>query len=115
MEADFSDISRIKGVNAFFIVDGDGTMLSRRFSLEKDADAEKKISKTIAACGNIYLSISPKRFKYAAFLRQDNTQVLIFPFGRLFLTVIAEAGAQSPGSDRIAKEIFLILAKGKHK
>lgn len=115
MEADFSDISRIKGVNAFFIVNGDGTMLSQRFSLEKEAAAAKKLSKTIAACGNIYLAISPKRFKYAAFLRQDNTQVLIFPFGRLFLTVIVEAEGQSPGTDRIAKEICLILAKGKHK
>ena len=115
METDFSDISRIKGVNSFFFVDGDGTMLFKSFLGATEADAEKKISKTIAACGNTYMTLSPKRFKYAAFLRQNNTQVLIFPFGRHFLAVIADAGAQSPGTDRIAKEIFLILAKGTHK
>lgn len=113
MKVYLSGISRIKGVNAFFIVDENGNILYPDFTLKKEAGAEKKISKTIAACGNTYLSISPRQFKYAAFLRRNNTQVLIFPFGRHFLTVVAEAGAQSPGTDQIAEEIFLILAKGK--
>lgn len=115
MEVYLSGISRIKGVNAFFIVDQNGNMICKNFTLKMQAGAEKKISKTIAACGNTYLSISPRRFGYAAFLRQNNTQVLIFPFGRHFLTVVADAGAQNPETDRIAHEIFSILLKGKHK
>ena len=99
-------------MNAVFLVDENGNVLDRNFSSKIEAGAEKKLSKAIAACGGIYLSISPRQFRYAAFLRRNNTQVLIFPFGRHLLGVVAEAGGQNPGTDRIAKEIFLILAKG---
>ena len=109
------NISRIKGVNSFFIVDANGNVLYRKFYSKMQAGTEKNISKTIAACGSIYLAISPRQFRYAAFLRQNNTQVLIFPFGRNLLTVVAETGTQNPGTDLIADEVFSILAKEMHK
>lgn len=115
MKAYFSSISRIQGVTAFFIVDGKGNIRYRNFSSKMEAGEEKEISRTIAACGSIYLSISPRQFRYAAFLRQNSTQILIFPFGKHFLTVVAEAGGQHPGTDRIAKEILSIPPKGTYK
>ena len=112
MKGCLSNISRIKGVIAFFLVDGKGNVLDRNFSSKMEAGAEKKISQAIAACGSIYLSISPRQFRYAAFLRRNNTQILIFPYGKHLLGVVAEAGGQNSGADRIAKEIFSILVKG---
>ncbi|WP_289020998.1 hypothetical protein [Desulfobacter postgatei] len=98
-------------MNAFFLVDGNGNVLDRNFSSKMEPGADKKVSKAIAACGSIYLSISPKQFRYAAFLRRNNTQVFIFPFGRHLLGVVTEVGTQNPDTDRIAKEIFAILSK----
>jgi hypothetical protein len=113
MKGSLSNISRIKGVNAFFLVDGNGNVLDRNFSSKMEPGADKKLSKAIAACGSIYLSISPKQFRYAAFFKTEQYTGFYFSIWQTFAWRCHRSRGQNPDTDRMAKEIFAILSKEK--
>ncbi|MCG8687858.1 MAG: hypothetical protein MI892_23475 [Desulfobacterales bacterium] len=70
------------------MVDSQGRVITH------DLRAPEDLSAMVASCGNAFVSIGSKRFKYASFSRRNNKNVLIFPVGKFFLGVIKEDGVR---------------------
>ena len=80
-------ISQIKGVDQYIIVDHTGK------SAGHDISDPHKASEMVFSCGKTIQIIGKNRFRYALFSRKNNKSILIFPVGTYFLGVVQKRGA----------------------
>ena len=83
-----SDIGRIKGVDQYVLVDHRGNVM-----IHDMAEAEfENVAEVVWSCGRNLSVLGRKNFKYAAFLRKNKNDFLIFPVGKYYLGVVERKG-----------------------
>lgn len=99
-------LGRLDGIKGGVVLDKNGAACFQTI------DTDNVFFKVIADCANTFLSISTSQFKYAVFLRQNYTEVLIFPLGRHHIMgVVRDAAGKEKKADQIAGEILSMLTE----
>ncbi len=82
----FSDIGRIKGVDQYVLVDNRGNIMIH------DMTEFETVAEVVWSCGRSLSVLGKNKFKYAAFLRKNKNDFLIFPVGKYYLGVVERKG-----------------------
>lgn len=107
----FSDLKRIKGVEAYILLDAKGNVLLCNDGMK----VPEKLSKLIYFCGRKLSIIGKKHFKYMFFSRRSKKDFLIFPVGDYYLGVINKAGSRNFETASTVIEFLENLAESQIK
>lgn len=102
----FSDLKRVKGVQAYILLDAKGNVLLCNDGMKEP----EKFSRLIYFCGRKLSILGKKHFKYMSFSRRSKNDILIFPVGNYYLGVIKQASSRIFETASAVMEFLNILA-----
>ncbi|NOX33811.1 MAG: roadblock/LC7 domain-containing protein [Deltaproteobacteria bacterium] len=81
---ELKQISRVKGVDQYIIVDQNGKLLAH------DIKNPQKASAMVSSCGKNSFAIGKTRLEYVVFSRENKKNIFIFPIGNYYLGVVKQ-------------------------